>query len=157
MSSYSEEEESQPVYEPDEQSLSTIKDLEAKKEKLVRALNQCEKDSDVSPYSQISQIINRIDHTIEKLKSEPVILRHYYVRFAIPKMSTLRPLKVNVRIDQMLDSLPLGLNYFIVVKPPIGDAISMPRVTSKMTQVNYTCSFQFPDRTQKYVSMAKAN
>ncbi|OHT12928.1 hypothetical protein TRFO_17088 [Tritrichomonas foetus] len=144
-------------YVPSQDVLDKIADLQEKRKKISDGLALCDTNADQSPAPQMQQIIDRIDKTISVLKTIPIQLKHYLVRFAIPQSTTNRPLDVRIRIDQMPDSLPLDLNYFIVIKPPFGDTYSTPRVASKMTQVNYVHTFQIPDRSQRSISIAKSN
>lgn len=137
-----------------------IYDLSLKHEKLLQALSKCDPEDELCPTESLKKIIARVEKTLDALKSRSVKLTDlgkFRIKVTIPKTSSKKPAHIVIRLDQMRTSKSLEVGNFIIIKPPTGSPFNTPRIVSRSTCVNYSYSFDLPDRTPRTIAFAKAS
>jgi hypothetical protein len=148
-----------PILEPDSREATVVTSLQETREKLLNALEQCDPSDDQYPTAAISKAIDSCSNTIYELEARRAFfpdLKLFRLKVTIPTTSSKTPAKIVIRLDQMRTSKPLEVNDYIVIKPPIGPALTTPRVASRHSFFNYAHSFEIPDRSPRSIALAKA-
>jgi hypothetical protein len=147
------------ILPPESPEAQIVNHLRETREKLLNALEECDPDDEQYPTAAVNKAIDRCSNTIYELEARRVSisdLKLYRLKLTVPTTSTKVPAVVSIRLDQMRTSKPLEINDYIVIKPPIGQSFTTPRVASRDCWFNYSFSFEIPNRSPRCVAIAKA-
>jgi hypothetical protein len=133
--------------------------LRAARERLLGALGQCDASDEQYPTAAISRAIDACSGTIDALEAGRALcgdLRAFRLRVTVPATSSRAPARIAIRLDQMRVSKPLEVNDYVVIRPPVGPALTTPRVAARNCFFNYAHAFEIPDRSPRSIALAKA-
>lgn len=135
-----------------------IEQLARQQQLLSDALEKCDPEDEFCPTESLRAVVERVSRTLDALNAREVALSElgkFRVKVMIPKTSSKKPAHITIRVDQQPTSKPLVRNDYVVITPPVGKPFTGPLVPSKWTTVNYSHSFDLPDRSQKTIAFAK--
>lgn len=136
-----------------------IAESKRKRKKLMDALLRCATAENQTPAETLRTAIDSISNTIAALKSgnrSLADLRRFHLSVSLPVSDTDTEAYVSIEINQRENSHPLPLQYYLEVKPPVGECVRTP-VTKQRQKFTYTHMFDLGERNSRQIEMLRAS
>lgn len=127
-----------------------IRKLEKKKTLLMDGLLKCSANIDQTPANTLRASIASISNTIAALEQRTRTLadvRPFHIHVNVAPFVEGMNTEITLQLTQRKRSHPLPLNYYITIKAPMIPAISTPIQKKANTELRFTHTFDFGDRT----------